>query len=218
MMKLLMKEFRLCLHPAACIMPATCALILVPNYPFGVVYFYMALGLFFICLGARENGDAAYTLSLPVSRRAAVRGRIGFAVCLEMLQLALSGIFIAIRARFPDGGVNAAGMDANFALIGQGFALFGVFNIAFFPDHYRDIRRVGVPFALGAAAMFVLIVLDIVATYAVPFVRDALDTPGAAHLGAKLGCVALGAALYAALTALAAHISERRFEKADLQL
>ena len=71
MILLLKKEFRLCLHPAALVMLATSALLLVPNYPFGVSFFYMALGIFFICLDGRENHDAAFTLALPVSRREA---------------------------------------------------------------------------------------------------------------------------------------------------
>ena len=48
-----------------------------------------ALGIFFICIGARENHYAAFTLTLPVSRADAVRGRVRFAVCLELMQLAL---------------------------------------------------------------------------------------------------------------------------------
>lgn len=217
MILLLKKEFRLCLHPAALVMLATSALLLVPNYPFGVSFFYMALGIFFICLDGRENHDAAFTLALPVSRREAVRGRVLFCACLELMQLALCAAFAALRSRWI-GADNQAGMDGNLALIGQGFLLFGVFNIVFFPAHYRDIGKVGVPFALGAAAMFLLITLDIVATYAVPFVRDVLDTPDPAHLGAKLACLAAGAAAWLILTGAAIRVAARRFEALDLQL
>ena len=36
-------------------MLALSALVLVPNYPYGVVFFYSTLGLFFICLGGRGD-------------------------------------------------------------------------------------------------------------------------------------------------------------------
>ena len=72
MMKLLMKEWKLCMHPTGYIMLLCAALVLVPGYPYSVCCFYMGLAVFFICLTARENHDASFTLSLPVSRRDAV--------------------------------------------------------------------------------------------------------------------------------------------------
>ena len=67
-MKLLMKEWKLCIHPTAYIMLLCAALIRGPGYPYGVSCFYMGLAIFFICLTARENHDATYTLTLPISR------------------------------------------------------------------------------------------------------------------------------------------------------
>ena len=66
MSKLLKKELALCLHPAAVVMLLLSALVLAPNYPYAVSFFYLTLGLFFICLGGRENHDVIFTLTLPV--------------------------------------------------------------------------------------------------------------------------------------------------------
>ena len=77
-MKLLMKEWKLCMHPTGYLMPLMAGLILVPGYPYGVCCFYVGLSIFFICLTAREDHDAGYTLMLPVSRQDAVRARILF--------------------------------------------------------------------------------------------------------------------------------------------
>ena len=63
--KLLKKELRLCLHPAAIIMLGMALLILIPGYPYAVSFFYTMLGLFFIAQGSRENHDVAFTLTLP---------------------------------------------------------------------------------------------------------------------------------------------------------
>ena len=62
--ELLKKEFSLCLHPAALIMLPLAAIVLAPNYPYGIIFFYSTLGLFFICMGGRENQDVLFTMTL----------------------------------------------------------------------------------------------------------------------------------------------------------
>ena len=217
MKNLLKKEFRLCMHPAAWIMLSTCALALVPNYPYAVSFFYMTLGIFFICIGGRENHDAAYTMTLPVSRAAVVKGRVLFVCCLEGLQWLVMAAIVLIK-RFIAPGPNAAGMDANIALLGEGLILFGLFNIIFFPAYYRNISKVGVPFVKASIAVFLYVILAVAATYTVPFVRDQLDTPDPDYLTAKLGFLALGLVWFTGLTLLSVRLSVRRFEKLDLQL
>ena len=44
-MKLLKKEFRLCLHPTGLIMPMLGSMVLIPNYPYAVSFFYMTLAI-----------------------------------------------------------------------------------------------------------------------------------------------------------------------------
>ncbi len=170
-MKLIMKEWKLCMHPTGYLMPLLAVLVLVPGYPYGVCCFYVGLAIFFICLTAREDHDAGYTLMLPVSRRDAVRGRILFCAALEAADLMLMGMFILIRnviGSLP----NPAGLDAGAALIGDGMIIFALFNRVFFPVYYKDILKPGKAFACASAAVFLWIVLEIVATYTVPFFRD----------------------------------------------
>ena len=216
-MKLLKKEFRLCLHPTALLMPWLGALILTPNYPYAVSFFYMTLGIFFVCLTARENHDAAYTMTLPVSRKQAVEGRMLFACCLEIFQLALCGVFLLIKGKIGN-TPNAAGLDAGVAVLGDGLLLFTLFNLIFFPAYYRDVNKVGKAFVIASAAVFFYIVLGIAATYALPFVRDALDTPDPAHMTEKVIFLAVALVIYIIGTVLALRLSVKRFEQLDLQL
>ena len=135
-MKLLKKEFRLCMHPVGYIMPLMSALILVPGYPYGVCCFYTTLVVFFICLTARENHDATYTLTLPVSRRDAVSARILFCTILEIIQIVLMGGMILIK--YAIGTMpNPAGLDAGLAMIGEGLILFALFNLIFLRGHQQ---------------------------------------------------------------------------------
>ena len=216
-MNLLKKEFRLCMHPTALLMMGLSGLILIPNYPYSVSFFYLTLGLFFTCLGARENHDAAYTAILPVSRRDMVKGRIGMACCLEIIDLLLCGLMLLLK-RMIGYMPNEAGIDANVALIGEGLLVFSLFNVIFFPSYYKDITKVGKPFLLAGAAVFLFITLAVVSTYAVPFVRDSLDTPDPEHLTEKLVYVLAAVICYALCTLLSVKLSVRRFEKVDLQL
>lgn len=216
-MKLLKKEFKLCLHPTGPLFLMLCTMILIPNYPYAVSFFYVTLGVFFICLTGRENHDAAFTAALPVTRKQIVQGRILMVCCLEMLDLLAVGLMLWVKSLIGY-TPNQAGMDANIALLGEGFIVFGLFNLLFFPNWYRNINKVGVPFLLASAAVFVYIVLAIVSTYAIPFVRDCLDTQDPAFLKEKLLFIAAALLLFLCATWLSMKASVKRFERVDLQL
>jgi hypothetical protein len=215
--KLLKKEFRLCMHPVGYIMPLMSALILVPGYPYGVCCFYTTLVVFFICLTARENHDATYTLTLPVSRRDAVSARILFCTILEIIQIVLMGGMILIK--YAIGTMpNPAGLDAGLAMIGEGLILFALFNLIFFPIYYGDINKPGKAFLIGSIAVVVWIIGEIIACYTVPFVQFVLDTADPLYMREKGLFTLGGAALFAAGTMMAVNRSAKKFEEADLVL
>ena len=217
-MKLLKKEFRLCMHPTVYLMALLSAMVLIPNYPYAVSFFYVTLSLFFVCITARENHDAAYTLTLPVSRGEMVKGRALLFCCVEMAQMILCGLCILLKNRMIGDLANAAGMDANVALLGEGFLVYGLFHLVFLPMLYRDLNKVGKAFAIASIAVFVYIVVAVSCTYALPFVRDNLDTPDPAHMTEKLVFLAVCACWYVFATALSVRIAAKRFEQLDLQL
>lgn len=216
-MKLLMKEWKLCMHPAAYFMLLCAVLILVPGYPYGVTCFYMGLGIYFICLTARENHDAGFTLTLPVSRADAVKARILFCALLEAADLLLIILFVLIKNAFGT-MPNPAGLDAGLALIGECMILFALFNLVFFPVYYKDINKPGKAFVLAAVTVFTWIVLEIVASYAVPFVRDVLDQPDPLNMTDKALFAFGGLVLFLAGTAKSIQASVKHFEEVDLSL
>ena len=216
-MKMLMKEWKLCMHPMGYIMLLCSALILVPGYPYGVSCFYMGLAIFFICLTARENHDASFTLTLPVSRRDAVKARILFCTVLEVLDLLLMGVFILIK--YAIGFThNPAGLDAGLALIGDGMIIFAIFNMVFFPIYYKDINKPGKAFVIAATAVFAWIIFEIVSTYTIPFFQYVLDTEDPQNMSEKGLFTLAGLGLFLAGTARSIQISAKRFEKQDLNL
>ncbi len=217
MKQLLYKEFRLAMHPAAVLFLGLAAMMLIPNYPLSVTFFYSCLGVFFICLNGRENKDLLYTMLLPVEKRDLVKARFGMAAALQLSQVLLCVPCCFLRALYPPEG-NVVGMDANLALLGFGLILLGAFNFLFFRRFYRDPTKVGIPFLLGSLGMFLLIGVTEAVPHFVPFVRDRLDTPLFQFLPEKLCFFLAGAALYALLTFLSYRSSARSFEALDLAL
>ncbi len=216
-MKLLMKEWKLCMHPTGYIMLLCAALTLVPGYPYGVSCFYMGLAIYFICLTARENHDAGYTLMLPVSREDAVKARILFCGLLEAIDVLLIALFSLLKGAIGN-MPNPAGLDAGLALVGEALIIFAIYNMIFFPLYYRDINKPGKAFAFAAVAVFAWIILEIIATYTVPFFRDVLDQPDPRFMRDKALFTLGGLALFLAGTAKSIQMSTKRFEEQDLSL
>ena len=214
--KLLKKEFTLTMHPTVPVMLLLGTMVLIPNYPYLVAFFYVTLSLFFTCLNARENNDAVFSLSLPVKKADLVRSRILFTCIIELFSILLTAPFTVLSAKIAPQG-NAAGMDANMVLLGQGLLLFGLFNLVFFTSYYKDISKVGVPFVTASVVSFVLVGADVCLCYAVPYVKNVLDTPGFVNAAPKAVCLISGALSFAALTLLSYKISTKRFLKLDIK-
>lgn len=213
--QLLRKEFRLALHPVNVIFLALSAMLLIPNYPYYVVFFYTSLGLFFACLTARENHDVEYAMLLPVSRRQVVRARLLFALAVEGAQLLACVPFAILSQRINRIG-NLVGMDANIAFFGLSLVVLGVFNAVFFTLYFRNPARVGVSFVISSVVEAGVIVALELMTHKVLFFRRYLDTRDTVYLPQKLLTLLVCALLFAALNALACALSERAFEKVDL--
>ena len=215
MKNLLNKEIRLAMHPTNLIFLTLSALVIIPNYPYYVTFFYTALGLFFLCLNGRENHDIEYSMTLPVRKRQLVKARIGFAVILEMLQFLLVIPLAMLKpVMSPEG--NAVGMDANLAFFGLSLLMMGLFNYQFFTAYYKQPAKVGKAFVVSSTVMFVYITVAETLAHVLPFFRDQLDTPDPQFLGAKLAVLAIGLLAFALLTLLGYRVSAERFEKLDL--
>ena len=215
MKNLLIKELRLATHPTNIIFLLLSSMLLIPNYPYYVVFFYTTLGIFFMCLNGRENHDIEYSLQLPIRKTQIVNARILYAAILEILQFIIAIPFAILRASLIPAG-NDVGMDANIALFGLSLLMMGIFNYLFFTRYYRDPSKIGVAFLIASAAVFLYISVAETLAHVVPFFRDQLDTPDPACLDAKLIVLAVGLLAFLLLTVFAARQSSKRFVKLDL--
>ena len=129
----------------------------------------------------------------------------------------MMGVFILLKkavGNLP----NPAGLDAGLALIGDGFIVFAIFNMIFFPVYYKDVNKPGKAFLFATVAVFAWIVLEVVATYTVPLFRDVLDRPDPLYMSDKALFTFGALALFLGGTALAALRSAKHFETLDMSL
>ena len=213
MYDLLYKELRLAAHPSVFVFLFMGALVLIPAYPYGVVIFFGALGLFQTFMFDRETRDVFYTALLPVRKGDVVRGKLLLAVFVQLVQLVLSLPFAFLRTLYlPEG--NPVGIEANAAFYGFALALYGVFNLVFFARFYRTAYRVGAAF-LTALPPLVLGVCAMEALVHVPALAW-LDGVDAASLVRQLPVLAASGLVYALCCVMACRVGVRRFERVDL--
>lgn len=215
MRNLLYKELRLALHPSVILFLFLPAMLLIPHYPYLIIFFYTCLGIFFLSITGRENNDIYYTLQLPVRKREIVGARFLLVVLIQILQFIIAIPFaIANRAliTFP----NEAGMNANVAFFGFAFLILGLFNLVFLTMYYKNPNKVGIPFLVGCLTFVVAMFAIEASRFIFPFVQEYLNPMGTEHLGYQLIALFAGIVLWALFTFLAYKKSVKSFEAFDL--
>ena len=148
MYDLLQKELRLAVHPSLYVFIFLGALVLVPAYPYGVVFFFAMLGIFQSMMYARETRDIYFTALLPVRKRDAVKAKLLLAAFAQLAQLLFSLPFAFLRTLYMSEG-NPAGIEANAAYYGFGLMIFGVFNLVFFTRFFKTAYKAGAAFLIA---------------------------------------------------------------------
>ena len=145
MKALLYKEFKLVCHPMTLIFCLFGIMVLIPNYPYTVIFFYVMLGIFFTFLNIREQKDIYYSALLPVPKRDTVKAGCAFVVIIQALSLVVLIPCSLLAAHLQPGKDNLVGLDPNAALLTAGFSLlvngFG----------YRKMRKIDMVESLKSA-------------------------------------------------------------------
>ncbi len=214
MKTLFYKQLRLVCHPMTPVFCLFGILVMIPNYPYTVIFFYVALGLFFSFLNMREQKDLYYTALLPVPKRDAVKAGCLFTVLTELASLVLLVPCCLLAAQLQPGKDNLVGLDPNPALFAAGFLLYALFNAVFLPSFYKNGYKVGVAFIKAVIPMTLLMfVLE-----ALPHIPafgwlDDMDAAAGIRL---LPVLAASIVVYTACMWLAFLASARAYEKVDL--
>lgn len=215
MIKLLKKELLLSFHPTAVIFILMAAMVLIPNYPYYVAFFYSGLALFFTCMTGRENNDVFFSLMLPISKRDIVKARYGYAIILELAQVLLAVCFALLRSALGF-STNSAGIEANMAMFGIALFMLSIFNLIFFAIYYRNVKKPGVAAIFSSTVFFLLLGLFETLVFVIPFARDKIDTPDPLFWEFKLIILAIGIISFIAINLISYLSSIKNFEKQDI--
>lgn len=208
MKALLYKQFRLVAHPTTYMFCLFGAMLLIPNYPYTVAYFYVTLGLFFTFQNGREQRDSDFSALLPVRKCDTVRGAVFFTIIIETVSITLSVPFVILSSSLRPLGGNEAGTDANIALLGLAFLVFAVFNGVFFASFYRTGYKVGGSFLKASIGVFLVVSMDVIIPHLIPWL-DGYDSR-------QWIVLATGALIYCLVTLIACKKAEKSYEKVDL--
>lgn len=146
MKALLYKHFRLVCHPMTLIFTFFGLLLLIPSYPYTLIFFYGMLGLFFSFLNGREQKDIYYSALLPIRKRDTVRASALFVLMVQMISLLVAVPFAVLSVRINPLGGNAVGLEPNTTLFAAALLLYAIFNGIFLPSFYKTAYKVGVSF------------------------------------------------------------------------
>lgn len=214
MKTLLYKQLRLACHPMTPVFCLSGIMLLIPNYPYSVAFFYVTLGLFFTFLNMREQKDIYYSALLPLRKRDTVRAAVAFTVLVELLSVVITALFCLLSAKLQPGKDNAVGMDTNLMLLGAGFVLYGVFNLVFFICLYRSGYKVGAAYLKANLALWPMMFLAEVLPHFPPLMW--LNRVDAQANLRQIPILLFGVAVFAVLTMLAYRRSAGLYERVDL--
>lgn len=210
---LLYKELRLAAHPNLYVFTLLGALVMVPAYPYGMVFLFGCLGPYISFMYGRETNDIYYTALLPVKKRDTVKAKCLLLVLAQMAQLLISLPFAVLRVYVLPNG-NPAGIEANLAFYGLGLLTYAVFNMVFLTGFFKTAYKVGKSFLLAIIpAAMVVIAMEVLAHFPG---FEWFDSVAPENLLRQVPILVMGLVAYAVAMLATYRISARRFEKVDL--
>lgn len=210
---LLYKELRLAAHPNLYIFTLLGVLVIVPAYPYGMVFLFGCLAPFITFMYGRETNDIYYTSLLPVRKRDTVIAKFLLVILAQMTQLIISLPFAFLRVHvLPEG--NPAGIEANVAYYGFGFMIYAIFNVFFLTVFFKTAYKVGKAFLLAVIpAALAVTVMEVIVHF--PQFQW-LDSVEPEMMLQQLPILILGILVYIIGMFAAYKVSANRFERVDL--
>lgn len=213
MFNLLYKELRLASHPNLFVFTFLGVLVIVPAYPYGMVFLFGCLGPYITCMYGRETNDIYYSALLPIKKQDIVKAKCLLFVLSQLTQLLISLPFAVLRLHILPNG-NPAGMEANVAYYGFGLIIYAVFNLIFLTQFFKTAYKAGKAFLLGVIPATLGVVVMEALVHIPNFAwLDSVETP---MLLKQLPILIIGIICYCLGIFIAYRVAAREFETVDL--
>lgn len=213
MLNLLYKELRLAAHPTLYVFMLMGVLLVIPNYPYGVLFLFGTLAPFITFLFGRETRDVYFTTLLPLKKSDVVKGKCLMVVFVQIAQILISLPFAIMRAHMQLGG-NSVGVEANVAYYGFGLIILAVFNFIFLTQFYKTAYQVGRSFIIAIIPAMGLVVAMELASHLPPL--QWLDSVSPEMLVRQLPILVIGIAIYIVGIFSTYSAAAKRFAQVDL--
>lgn len=217
MYNLMMKDFKIGIQPWVLIMPLLAgALMLIPGW----FYFIVLLYFFWISIPNMFNefktqNDLMFTMMLSVTKKDMVKARVMVIAILEVLHIVIAMLFGLLTLHlYPH--VENFFFAPHMGFWGLCFIMFGIFNILFFPMHYKTAYKYGKGYtiALIAVMLYVGIIQWVGIQNSIVF--NIFTGTGADNMVLQLSILIIGIAVFIVLTMIGCNISIKRFKKVDI--
>lgn len=210
---LLYKELRLAAHPNLFIFTSLGVLVIVPAYPYGMVFLFGCLAPFITFMYGRETNDIYYTSLLPVKKTDTVKAKFLLVILAQMTQILISLPFAYWRLHLlPEG--NPAGIEANIAYYGFGLIIYTIFNIIFLTHFFKTAYKAGQAFLLAIIPATLGVLMMEVIVHFPKF--QWLDSVTLDAMMRQLPILFVGILVYIIGMYFAYRVSSSRFERVDL--
>lgn len=210
---LLYKELRLAAHPNLYIFTLLGVLVIVPAYPYGMVFLFGCLAPYLTFMYGRETNDIYYTALLPVRKRDTVKAKCLLMVLAQMTQLLISLPFAILRVHILPNG-NPAGIEANVAYYGFGLMIYAIFNMILLTQFFKTAYKVDKAFLLAIIPASIAVIIMEVLVHFPGF--EWLDSVAPDMMLRQLPILAVGIIVYSIGMLTAYRVSAKRFEQVDL--
>lgn len=210
---LLYKEIRLAAHPNLFIFTLMGPLLLIPGYPYTMVFIFSLIGNFINLMYTRETNDIYYSTLLPLKKSEVVLGKWLVLLLSQLITIVVSIPFAFLRLQLFS-QPNPVGIEANVAFYGFGLMIFACFNFIFLTSYFRTIYKVGISFLKGLIpATLIAGIVEIIVHF--PFLRwlDGVTFSAQLH---QLPILAAGIVVYFIAMWATYKISVRHFSQVNL--
>lgn len=213
MLKLLKKEWTLVLIKPSLLFFLLATTMLIPSYPAIVPAFFVFFVIQISFTTAQSNRDIEFTAMLPVSRKQIVASKILFTNLVQIAYLLFCVPFAIISSIILNPEGNIVGMDKNIAFFGYALIATAVFNILFFPIHFKNTHKIGLPIMSGLFGFFLFTVIFEITIALAPSIKNVLDTLNPAMVVPQIIFTICCLILYIAMMFVTYKLSSKAFKK-----
>lgn len=219
MKNFLYKEFKLCLAPVNYLFLLSTTMILIPNYPCYVPFFYLCLSVFFIFNNSELNKDIPYSMILPIKKSDIVKSRCILVATYEFIGILFTIPFALIKntlIKIP----NNAGIECNIAFYGFILIVLSIFNFVFFSMFYKKGEKPGIPFFIASIVFWFMWFIFELPIWSNEFLKNSyflmLDSVTKESSIKQLPILFIGIIIYVIGWFFTFKISSKKFNKIDL--